>query len=119
FILTACLRLRHLLVFCAEFSRRTGCLGLALLLFAACVCMFLWQFFLPLVPAFTYFLLLFLISLRRWCLGFCNWVVQSPGTDGEGLPLEAAPLILSSESEPGVKFVCMYVCMYVKEDVVL
>src|SRR5579864_5442208 len=51
FILTACLRLRHLLVFCAEFSRRTDCLGPALLLFAACVCMFLWQFFLPLVPA--------------------------------------------------------------------
>src|SRR4029077_6269268 len=66
-----------------------------------------------LLPALTYFLLLFLISLRRWCLGFCNWVVQSPGTDDEGrLPLEAAPLMLSSESEPGVKFVCMYVCMY-------
>jgi len=42
-------------------------------------------------------------------------VVQSPGTDGEGLPLEAAPLMLSLESEPGVKFVCMYVSKHASE----
>jgi hypothetical protein len=29
----------------------------------------------------------------------------------------AAPLMLSSESEPGDKFLCMYVCMYVRTNV--
>ena len=86
-------------MFYAVFHRRTDCLVFATLLFAAAHVS--WQ--LSRYLFLTYTLLLLLISVRTWHLGFCNWVVQSPCADGEGLPRQAAPLMLSSGNEPGIK----------------